>query len=73
MICDTINNKIFEEEQNCMPSIDAPDGTGKTFLITIALTKIRSTEETALAVTSSGIAAQLLANGRTAHSTFKFQ
>ena len=51
--------------------IDAPGGTGKTYLINIALAKLRSEWKVALAVASTGIAAQLLANGRTAHSTFK--
>ena len=51
--------------------IDAPGGTGKTYLINIALAKLRSERKVALAVASTGIADQLLANGRTAHSTFK--
>ena len=51
--------------------IDAPGGTGKTYLANMALANIRSREMIALAVASSGIAAQLLPNGRTAHSTFK--
>lgn len=51
--------------------IDAPGGTGKTFLINIILAKIRSTGKLAIAVASSGIAATLLSGGKTAHSTFK--
>ncbi|XP_059222048.1 ATP-dependent DNA helicase pif1-like [Stomoxys calcitrans] len=51
--------------------LDAPGGTGKTFLINLLLTKVRSTGKIALAVASSGIAATLLEGGRTAHSTFK--
>ena len=46
-------------------------GTGKTFLLNTILACIRSQGEVALAVASSGIAATLLAGGRTAHSTFK--
>lgn len=42
--------------------IDAPGGTGKTFLLNLILAKIRSKGE---------IAATLLDGGRTAHSTFK--
>ncbi|CAM1299818.1 Uncharacterised protein r2_g976 [Pycnogonum litorale] len=51
--------------------LDAPGGTGKTFLTNLLLAKIRAKGEIALAVASSGIAATLLAGGRTAHSTFK--
>jgi hypothetical protein len=51
--------------------IDAPGGTGKTFLLNTILATIRSEEEIAIAVASSGIAATLLAKGRTVHSRFK--
>jgi ATP-dependent exoDNAse (exonuclease V) alpha subunit len=51
--------------------LDAPGGTGKTFLISLILAKIRSNNGIALAVASSGIAATLLDGGRTAHSAFK--
>ncbi|XP_078523156.1 uncharacterized protein LOC144792149 [Lissotriton helveticus] len=51
--------------------LDAPGGTGKTYLINLILAKIRSSGLLALAVASSGIAATLLTGGKTAHSTFK--
>ena len=51
--------------------LDAPGGTGKTFLISLILAKIRSQQKIALAIASSGIAATLLDGGRTAHSAFK--
>lgn len=51
--------------------LDAPGGTGKTFLLNIILAKIRLQKYIAIAVASSGIAATLLEGGRTAHSTFK--
>ena len=51
--------------------LDAPVGTGKTFLISHLLVEIRSRNCIALAVASSGIAATLLDGGRTAHSAFK--
>jgi hypothetical protein len=51
--------------------IDAPGGTGKTFLISLILANIRSQIHIALAVASSGIAATLLDGGRTAHSALK--
>ena len=50
--------------------IDAPGGTGKTYLLNLILAKIRISG-IAIAVSSSGIAATLLHGGRTAHSTFK--
>ncbi|XP_045446746.1 uncharacterized protein LOC123654933 [Melitaea cinxia] len=51
--------------------LDAPGGTGKTFIINLLLAKVRSDRKIALAVASCGIAATLLKGGRTAHSTFK--
>lgn len=51
--------------------LDAPGGTGKTFLINLLLAKLRQNGYIALAVASSGIAATLLTGGRTAHATFK--
>ncbi|GFY74925.1 ATP-dependent DNA helicase [Trichonephila inaurata madagascariensis] len=51
--------------------LDAPRGTGKTFLILIILATIRSQNNIALAIASSGIAATLLDGGRTAHSALK--
>ena len=51
--------------------LDAPGGTGKTFLINTVLATIRSKNEIALATASSGIAATLLSGGRTLHSRFK--
>lgn len=51
--------------------LDAPGGTGKTFLISLILAQIRAEGGIALAVASSGIAATLLDGGRTAHSALK--
>ncbi|XP_075125698.1 uncharacterized protein LOC142198565 [Leptodactylus fuscus] len=51
--------------------LDAPGGTGKTFLLNLLLASLRKDHNIALAVASSGIAATLLNGGRTAHATFK--
>ena len=51
--------------------VDAPGGTGKTFLMNLILSTVRSHGHIALATASSGIAAILLTGGRTLHSTFK--
>lgn len=51
--------------------LDAPGGTGKTYLINLLLSKVRSNRDIALAVACSGIAATLLQKGHTAHSTLK--
>ncbi|XP_015189716.1 PREDICTED: uncharacterized protein LOC107073545 [Polistes dominula] len=51
--------------------LDAPGGTGKTFLISLLLARIRSRNDVALALASSGIDATLLEGGRTAHSALK--
>ncbi|CAF4947498.1 unnamed protein product [Pieris macdunnoughi] len=51
--------------------LDAPGGTGKTFLLNLLLAQIRKDKGVAVAVASSGIAATLLNGGRTAHSVLK--
>ncbi|XP_054259503.1 uncharacterized protein LOC128984227 [Macrosteles quadrilineatus] len=69
-IYDTIINKI-ENAEDAVFFLDAPGGTGKTFLINILLAAIRQENKIVIAVASSGIAATLLPGGRTAHSVFK--
>ena len=51
--------------------IDGPGGTGKTFLYSLLLARVRAEGQIALPVASSGIAALLLAGGKTAHSRLK--
>ena len=46
-------------------------GTGKTYMLSLLLSKIRQGGHIALAAAASGVAAQLLPGGRTAHATFK--
>lgn len=46
-------------------------GTGKTFMWTTIIAKIKSQNHIVLAVASSRIASHLLPSGRTAHSKFK--
>ncbi|XP_010480490.1 PREDICTED: uncharacterized protein LOC104759239 [Camelina sativa] len=51
--------------------LNGPGGTGKTYLYTTLITKLRAMKKVVLPVASSGIAALLLPGGRTAHSRFK--
>jgi len=51
--------------------LHGPAGTGKTFLYNCLCSHIRAQGKIVLCVASSGIAAQLLPGGRTAHSRFK--
>ena len=51
--------------------IDAPGGTGKTFVCNALLSLVRGQGEIALACASSGIAATNFKGGRTVHSRFK--
>ena len=51
--------------------LQAPGGTGKTFLANTLLSYVRSKKQIALATASSGIASLLLKGGRTFHSRFK--
>ena len=51
--------------------IDAPGGTGKTYVLNTLAAHTRSVGKISLCTASSGIAAVLLKGGRTAHSQFK--
>ena len=62
-------NTIINKEDG-MFFIDAPGGTGKTFLFNTILSYYRSKGEIAIAVATSGISALLLRGGKTAHSRF---
>ncbi|XP_075451177.1 uncharacterized protein LOC142492419 [Ascaphus truei] len=61
----------INNEQGAILFLDAPGGTGKTFLINLLLAEIRMHNHVALALASSGIAATLMDGGRTVHSALK--
>ncbi|XP_062525428.1 uncharacterized protein LOC134198655 [Bombyx mori] len=63
--------KVVNDGSGGFYFLDAPGGTGKTFLLSLILATIRSQNGIALALASSGIAATLLEGGRTAHSALK--
>ena len=52
--------------------LDAPGGCGKTFTLNALIDAVQGQGNVVLPVATSGIAAQLLTGGTTAHSTFKF-
>ncbi|CAI9719352.1 ATP-dependent DNA helicase [Octopus vulgaris] len=69
-----IYNEIIDSvrlNQGKLFFLNAPGGTGKTFVINLILAKLRAERRFAIACASSGIAATLLQGGRTAHSAFK--
>ncbi|CDF36554.1 unnamed protein product [Chondrus crispus] len=51
--------------------LDAPGGTGKTFVLSAIQDFLRSRPKQVIAVATSAVAAVLLDGGRTAHSVFK--
>ncbi|GFW07512.1 ATP-dependent DNA helicase [Trichonephila clavipes] len=63
--------RAITEQSGGLFFIDAPGGTGKTFLLSLILVTIQSQNNIALAIASSGIAATLLDGGRTTHSALK--
>ena len=66
IVIDSVDNA-----KGLLLSIDACGGSGKTFLLTTILARVRSQRHIALATATSGIAATLLPNGRTLHSRLK--
>ncbi|XP_037931270.1 uncharacterized protein LOC119666067 [Teleopsis dalmanni] len=70
LIYDRVSNAIAAKEGGFF-FLYAPGGTGKTFLISVILAKVRMQGNIALALASSGIAATFLDGGRTAHWALK--
>lgn len=66
----TILNSVLQHLPQ-MFFVEGAAGAGKTFLYTCLCHALRSRELIVLCVASTGIAAQLLPGGRTAHSCFK--
>lgn len=66
----TIKTAIYENNPQ-MFFLHGPAGTGKTFTYKTLCYALHGDKKIVLRVASSGIAALLLPNGRTAHSTFK--
>ncbi|XP_022889075.1 uncharacterized protein LOC111404512 [Olea europaea var. sylvestris] len=66
----TIMKKVQDESSEIV-FIDGPGGTGKTFLYRALLAGVRYRHFITLATASSGVAASLLPEGRTAHLKFK--
>uniref|UniRef100_UPI00358F66B7 ATP-dependent DNA helicase PIF1-like n=1 Tax=Myxine glutinosa TaxID=7769 RepID=UPI00358F66B7 len=64
-------NDSVRNEKGQLFSLDAPGGTGKTFLICILLAQVRFEKKVAFATAVSGIATTLLPNGRMLHSRCK--
>lgn len=60
----------YNNGQQSLKYIDGPGGTGKTFLLNTILHYFNSRGIDFVAVASSGVAAQLLLRGTTAHSGF---
>ncbi|GFY61493.1 ATP-dependent DNA helicase [Trichonephila inaurata madagascariensis] len=63
--------RMIGSERGGIVFLDAPGGTDKTFLLNLLLAFVMKEKDMAVAVASSGIAATLLAGGRTARSAFK--
>ncbi|GFU99553.1 ATP-dependent DNA helicase PIF1 [Trichonephila clavipes] len=63
--------RTITEQSGGLFFIEAPGGTGKTFLLSLILATIRSRNNIALAIASSGIEGTLLDGGRTTHSALK--
>jgi ATP-dependent DNA helicase PIF1 len=65
-----INDSVVNKEGRIF-FCDAPGGSGKTFTATTLLAKLRSETRVCLACAASGIAANQLQGGTTAHTKFK--
>lgn len=69
VVFDTVTRAVREQTENRLFFLDGPGGTGKTFVYNALLKSLRETGHRCLAMATSGIAACLLEQGRTAHSS----
>ncbi|KAF8111948.1 hypothetical protein N665_0070s0018, partial [Sinapis alba] len=70
---ETLYNQLNDEQRVIYGKlffVNGAGGIGKTFLYQTIISRLRSKKQIVLPVASSGIAALLLPNGRTAHSHF---
>ena len=65
-VLDSIN-----KEKGTLFFLDAPGGTGKTFVLHALLSAVRSEGEIAIGTAISAVASKLLSNGSTVHSKLK--
>ncbi|XP_013657903.1 ATP-dependent DNA helicase pif1-like [Brassica napus] len=68
-IYESVLNSVDKKDEKLF-FVHGAGGTGKTFLYQTIISRLRSRKQIVLPVASSGIAALLLPNGRTAHSRF---
>ncbi len=77
-VFDVIYDRTHEESKTYLQApeqsaffLEAPGGTGKTFVVNALINGVRARGWTVIPVASSGLAALLMPGGRTAHSRFK--
>jgi len=72
-VIETVIQKINNHNKNAPNHMDlfTSAGSGKTFIYTYLIHKLRSQQKSVIATASTGIAACLLPFGRTVHSAFK--
>ena len=68
-IIGAVNNDMLSEDSKCF-FIDGPGGSGKTYLYNALICGMRGQGKTVLSYATTGIAADLLTDGRTMHSGF---
>jgi len=68
-----ILRSLRDDPESACFFLNGPGGTGRTFLYNTLCHQLRSEGKIVLCVASTGIAAQLLPGGRTAHKRFKIR
>jgi hypothetical protein len=70
-LCEELYQAVHGEGDNKAFVVSSPGGFGKTFAFQVLAAQVRSEGSIVLNVASTGLAAQNLVGGRTAHSRFK--
>jgi hypothetical protein len=71
IIFNKVLNAVKNENNDKYIFVDGPGGTGKSYLLNLLIDYFNKYDVTFLAVAWTGIAANLLKNGKTVHTTFK--
>jgi hypothetical protein len=71
IIFNKVINAVKNENHDKYIFVDGPGGTGKSYLLNLLIDYFNKDKVNVLAVAWTGIAANLLKNGKTVHTTFK--
>lgn len=71
IIFDAVIYALYNDDRNKLIFIDGPGGSGKSFVLNTIIQYLKKNNKESISVAWTGIAANLLTEGKTAHATLK--